>query len=89
MNCISKEFGYQSFHSKEELTANYMRLWEEEIFPNVERGMCGTVYTQTSDIEEEINGIFTYDRDEVKLLEDGVKAMNAKLYQVFAEKVTK
>ena len=84
-----KEFGYQSFHSKEELTKNYMRLWEEEIFPNVERGMCSTVYTQTSDIEEEINGIFTYDRDEVKLLEDGVQAMNAKLYKVFAEKVTK
>lgn len=84
-----KEFGYQSYHSKEELTANYKRLWEAEIYPNVERGMCSTVYTQTSDIEEEINGIFTYDRDEVKLLEDDVKALNAKLYQVFAEKVTK
>jgi len=84
-----KEFGYQSYHSKEELTANYKRLWEAEIYPNVERGMCSTVYTQTSDIEEEINGIFTYDRDEVKLLEEDVKALNAKLYQVFAEKVTK
>ena len=84
-----KEFGYQSFHSKEELSANYQRLWEDEIFPNVERGMCSTVYTQTSDIEEEINGIFTYDRDEVKLLEPVVQAMNQKLYQVFAEKVTK
>ena len=84
-----KEFGYQSYHSKEELTANYKRLWEDEIFPNVERGMCSTVYTQTSDIEEEINGIFTYDRDEVKLLEPVVQALNRKLYQVFAEKVTK
>ena len=84
-----KEFGYQSYHSKEELTANYKRLWEAEIYPNVERGMCSTVYTQTSDIEEEINGIFTYDRDEVKLLEDDVKALNDKLYQVLAEKVTK
>lgn len=84
-----KEFGYQSFRSKEELTANYKRLWEEEIYPNVEPGMCATVYTQTSDIEEEINGIFTYDRDEVKLIESEVQALNAKLYQVFAEKVTK
>ena len=84
-----KEFGYQSFHSKEELTANYKRLWNDEIFPNVERGMSATVYTQTSDIEEEINGIFTYDRDEVKLLEADVLALNQKLYQVFAEKVTK
>ena len=84
-----KEFGYKSYHSKEELTENYKRLWEDEIYPNVERGMCSTVYTQTSDIEEEINGIFTYDRDEVKLLEPVVQALNQKLYQVFAEKVTK
>ena len=84
-----KEFGYKSYHSKEELTENYQRLWEEEIYPNVERGMCSTVYTQTSDIEEEINGIFTYDRDEVKLLEPVVQELNKKLYQVFDEKVTK
>ena len=84
-----KEFGYQSFHSKEELTENYKRLWEEEIYPNIPRGMCSTVYTQTSDIEEEINGIFTYDRDEVKFIEEEVRALNAKLYQVFAETVKK
>lgn len=48
-----------------------------------------TVYTQTGGIGEEMNGIFTYDCDEVKLLEEGVQAMNAKLCQVFAQKVTK
>lgn len=84
-----KEFGYQSYKSREELTANYKRLWEEEIYPNVERGMCSSIYTQTSDIEEEINGIFTYDREEVKFLEEEVQQVNRKLYQVFAEKVTK
>ena len=84
-----KEFGYQSYRSKEELTANYKRLWEEEIYPNVERGMCSTVYTQTSDIEEEINGIFTYDRDEVKMIESEVYEINQKLYRVFKEKVVK
>lgn len=36
-----------------------------------------------------MKGIFTYDRDEVKLLEEGVQAMHAKLCQVFAQKVTK
>lgn len=63
-----KEFGYQSYRSKEELTANYKRLWK---------------------IQEEINGIVTYGHDEVKLLQDDIKALNAKLYRVFAEKVTK
>lgn len=83
-----KEFGYQSYKSKEELTANYKRLWEEEIYPNLSRGLCSSIYTQTSDIEEEINGIMTYDRDEVKFIEEEVIALNKRLYQEF-EKVTK
>ena len=80
-----KEFGYQSFKSREELTAHYCELWKNEIYPNLEKGLSTTIYTQTSDIEEEINGIFTYDRDEVKLLEKDVQKMNAKLYKLFAE----
>lgn len=82
-----KEFGYQSYKSKEELTANYKRLWEEEIYPNLERGLCSSIYTQTSDIEEEINGIMTYDRDEVKFVEEEVKKLNKKLYRMFEESV--
>lgn len=84
-----KEFGYQSYHSKEGLTANYKRLWEEEIYPNVERGIYSTVYTQTSDIEEEINDLFTYDRDEAKMIESEPYEINMKLYRVFKEKVVK
>ena len=80
-----KEFGYQSFTSREELTAHYCELWKNEIYPNLVKGLSTTIYTQTSDIEEEINGIFTYDRDEVKLLEKDVQEMNAKLYKLFAE----
>ena len=78
-----KEFGYQHYHSTEELTQNYKRLWEEEIYPNLQYGLCSAIYTQTSDIEEEINGVLTYDREIVKLDEDQVKEMNDKLYGMF------
>ena len=78
-----KEFGYKAYKSKEELTANYKRLWNEEIYPNVERGLCSAIYTQTSDIEEEINGIMTYDREEVKFIETELQELNKKLYQLF------
>ena len=84
-----KEFGYQSYRSKEALTASYKRLWEKDVFPNIPRGMCTTVYTQTSDIEEEINGILTYDRDEVKFIEQEVKQLNQKLFRLFYQTVTK
>lgn len=83
-----KNFGYQTFQSKEELTCNYRRLWEDEIYPNLKKGLSATIYTQTSDIEEEINGIFTYDRDEVKFIEEEIQALNQKVYQTF-EEVTK
>lgn len=82
-----KEFGYQSYNSKEELTSNYKRLWEDEIYPNLQNGLSSTIYTQTSDIEEEINGIFTYDRDEVKFVEEEMKEINKKLYRMFEDVV--
>ena len=83
-----KEFGYKAYSSKEELTANYERLWNEEIYPNLERGLSAAIYTQVSDVEEEINGVFTYDREVVKLEEGAVRALNARLYDEF-DKLTK
>ena len=83
-----KEFGYQSYKSREELTKNYKRLWDEEIYPNLKDGLSATIYTQVSDIEEEINGVFTYDREVVKLEEDVVRELNQKLYDEY-EKLTK
>ncbi len=80
-----KEFGYKSYKSIEELTASYRQLWEEQIFPNLEKGLCSSIYTQTSDIEEEINGIMTYDREEVKFIEPEIRAINEKLYHMFEE----
>lgn len=76
-------FGYRHYNSKEELTANYRRLWEEEIYPNVSQGLSAAIYTQVSDIEEEINGIMTYDREIVKLDEEAVRELNRKLYEAF------
>ena len=82
-----KEFGYKHYKTKEELTANYKRLWEEEVYPNLEKGLSSTIYTQTSDIEEEINGLMTYDREENKFVEEELKTLHAKVYAKF-EKIT-
>lgn len=82
-----KEFGYQAYKSSEELTQNYKRLWDTEIYPNVEHGLCSAIYTQTSDIEEEINGLMTYDREVDKMQADVIKTLNQKLYQLFDEVV--
>lgn len=58
-----KRFGYRGFHKREDYVRAWRKLYEEEILPAVEReGLCAAVYTQLSDVEEEINGIFTADR---------------------------
>ena len=75
----------QKYATTEELTANYKRLWEEEIYPNLSHGLSSAIYTQTSDIEEEVNGVMTYDREVDKLGMDTVYALNQKLYRIFDE----
>ena len=78
-----KKFGYQKYTSMEDLTANYKRLWEQEIYPNLANGLSSAIYTQTSDIEEEVNGLMTYDREVDKLGMETVQELNRRLYDEF------
>ena len=51
----------------------------EEVLPAVKAGLCGAVYTQLSDVEDEINGLITYDRQVEKLPCDEMLAIAAAL----------
>ena len=62
-----KEFGYRKFSSLEKLRAAYAKLHAKQVNPLIAKGLSATVYTQVSDVEEEINGILTYDREVCKL----------------------
>ena len=75
----SKSFGYQMYKSKETLTAAYRKLHEKQVIPAMKKGLSATVYTQVSDVEFEVNGMLTYDREIVKLDEDTVREMNKML----------
>ena len=74
-----KSFGYQMYADKDKLTEAYKKLHEKQIIPNIKNGLSATVYTQVSDVEFEVNGMLTYDREIMKLHEDVVKAINEKL----------
>lgn len=78
-------YGYKDYKSREELTEGYRGLIERDILPNIARGLSAAVYTQVSDIEEEVNGILTYDREFVKLQEDVVRELNQKICSIFAQ----
>jgi beta-galactosidase/beta-glucuronidase len=75
-----KVYGYRKYYSKEKLTSAFCGLLKRDVMGNIENGLSAAIYTQVSDIEEEVNGIMTYDRRVVKLDEDKVKRWNRRLY---------
>lgn len=76
----SKSFGYNiNYKSKEKLSEAYKKLHEKQVIPLVKKGLCATVYTQVSDVEFEINGMFTYDREVLKIDAEVVKSINSRL----------
>jgi beta-galactosidase/beta-glucuronidase len=74
-----KSFGYQMYANKVALTNAYKALHEKQIIPNIKKGLSATVYTQVSDVEFEVNGILSYDRELVKLDEDVLRDINSKM----------
>ena len=64
---VDRVYGYRKYATSQELTAAYRDLIENHLFSLVDAGLSGAVYTQLSDIEEEVNGLVTYDRRVVKI----------------------
>ena len=62
-----KVYGYKICKSREAFVKDLRALYLEQILPLVPKGLCGAVYTQVSDVEEETNGLLTYDRRKVKI----------------------
>ncbi|MBE5939730.1 MAG: glycoside hydrolase family 2 [Lachnospiraceae bacterium] len=65
-----KSYGYGKCESSEELTGRIGKMYEQMIIPGIEEGICGCIYTQLSDVEDEINGLYTYDREVCKVQEE-------------------
>ena len=63
-------YGYGKYKDAEQFTQAVAKLYEEQVIPASKAGLCAAVYTQVSDIEDETNGILTYDRKVCKLSEE-------------------
>lgn len=73
-------WGYQSFSSAEDLKARYSALIDD-LAKYIPRGLAAAVYTQTTDVEIETNGLMTYDRQVIKIALEELKKMHEKLYK--------
>ena len=78
-----KKFGYRHYASSRELTDAYLALLENEVKPLIAQGLTAAIYTQTTDVEIEINGYLTYDRKVEKMDVEKIKQAHAELYKTF------
>ena len=70
-----RNWGYIEFKNENEVTAEYVK-YAKQLQEFVKRGFSGAVYTQTTDVEGEVNGLMTYDRKKVKIVESSVRKAN-------------
>ena len=74
-----KNFGYLTYKKQDLLNKAIEKLYKKQIIPAKEQGLAACIYTQLTDVECEINGLITYDREVVKIDKDMFKAINDEL----------
>ena len=76
-HCYAKydSYGYGSAKDEKELTDMIINMYEKMIRPGIKSGVCGCIYTQLSDVEDEVNGLYTYDRKVCKVDKKAMKKL--------------
>ena len=80
---LDKTYGYSTCKTVEAFEISFLKLYREEVIPAISRGLCATVYTQVSDVEDETNGLLTYDRKICKLSEETMLDLSKELDEAF------
>ena len=70
---------YKSFKSSEEWLEAYRKMIERDVINNIPKGLSASIYTQLSDVEDELNGFITFDREVVKVDTKVIKEINDKI----------
>lgn len=75
-----KFFGYKKLKSAEELISEYKTFIEKDVLCNIEKGLSAFIYTELSDVEDELNGFITFDRQVEKVDTNIIKEINDKVH---------
>ncbi len=76
-----RNWGYVQFNSAKEVTDEYVK-YAEQLKDLIRQGFSAAVYTQTTDVEVEVNGLMTYDRKLVKVEEPRIKKVNQEICNI-------
>ena len=83
---LDKTYGYRFFKDREKFENALVELYEKEVIPAIDKGLCATVLTQVSDVEDETNGLLTYDRKVLKVNPERFRELSQKLQEKFKSK---
>ncbi len=82
---LDDTYGYRHFSNATAFQQALVELYETEVLPMIDKGLCATVLTQVSDIEDEVNGLLTYDRQVLKVDPTIMKDLSAALHARFQQ----
>ena len=80
---LGNTYGYRFFNDEEAFTQALENLYRNEVVSMIERGLCASVLTQVSDVEDETNGIVTYDRQRIKIDAERMKNISETIFYTF------
>ena len=79
----NKKYGYKSASTPQELYELICSCCKNKLIPEIQKGLSGAVMTQLSDVEDELNGLITYDRVALKVCEENMKELSDMLFEAF------
>jgi hypothetical protein len=79
----AKVFGYKRYMKQTDLEKALVKLYKQKVIPCLDEGLSVLVYTQLSDVENEVNGFVTYDREVVKIDKTVMRNINHELIAYF------
>ena len=82
-------YGYKTCKTLEDFQSSILALYREKVLPAIDRGLCGAICTQISDVEDEINGMLTYDRKVCKADPAAMKELARELQFALGKNATK
>ncbi len=82
---LEKTYGYKKYEDREAFVRDLRSLYLEKILPLIREGLCASVYTQVADVEDETNGLMTYDRKLSKVTPEEFRDVSEKLLAALAE----
>ncbi len=82
---LEKTYGYKKYEDREAFVRDLRALYLERVLPLLSKGLCAAVYTQVSDVEDETNGLLTWDRKVAKVRPEEFRDVSDRLFAAWAE----